>query len=159
MINNEILHQVRNIFNYSEAQMLSVFALAECPVSNEELSTYLLKTGNPLYVTMTDSILASFLNGVIIDKRGKKEGHQADVEIELNNNQIINKLKIALELQAEGLIDIFQSVDLTFSKHELSAFFRKSAHKHFKKCSDDTLTKFLNGLQNKYSIPDVTSEA
>ncbi|MCK5433009.1 MAG: DUF1456 family protein, partial [Gammaproteobacteria bacterium] len=33
---------------------------------------------------------------------------------------------------------------------ELSAFFRKPGHKHYRNCQDQVLRKFLKGLQLKY---------
>jgi len=36
------------------------------------------------------------------------------------------------------------------SKHELSAFFRKPGHKHYRECKDQVFRNFLNGVQLKY---------
>ena len=57
------------------------------------------------------------------------------------------KLKIALNLKAEDVLKILALVDFSLSKHELSAFFRKSSHKHYRKCQNQVLRNFLNGLQ------------
>ena len=66
------------------------------------------------------------------------------------NNIILRKLKIALDLKAEDLVDILQLADFRMSKSELSAFFRKPGHKHYRECKDQVLRNFLKGMQLKY---------
>jgi uncharacterized protein YehS (DUF1456 family) len=63
---------------------------------------------------------------------------------------VFMKLKIALNLKAEEVLETLQRVDFWMSKHELSAFFRKPGHKHFRECKDQVLRNFLNGLQSEY---------
>jgi uncharacterized protein YehS (DUF1456 family) len=82
--------------------------------------------------------------------RGKKEGVQSEPEDKLDNNIIFRKLKIALNLQAEDILRILALVDITISKHELSAFFRKKGHKHYRVCQEQILRKFLHGIQIEY---------
>ena len=94
--------------------------------------------------------MAISLNGLINDKRGKKDGPQHEPEKRLTNNIIFMKLKIALNLQAEDIIDVLRLEDLFISKHELSAFFRKPGHKHYRVCQEQILRVFLKGIQQKY---------
>jgi uncharacterized protein YehS (DUF1456 family) len=63
---------------------------------------------------------------------------------------IFRKLKIALDLQAEEILAILASVEVPLSKHELSAFFRKPEHKHYRECKDQVLRNFIQGVQRKY---------
>lgn len=95
-------------------------------------------------------MFASFLNGLINQLRGKKEGPQIAPEEKLNNNIILRKLKIAFDLQADDILSLLYAADLVISKHELSAFFRKPEHKHYRVCKDQILRNFLMGLQNQY---------
>jgi uncharacterized protein YehS (DUF1456 family) len=60
------------------------------------------------------------------------------------------KLKIALNLKAEDVLEILGLADFRLSKHELSAFFRKPGHKHYRECKDQILRNFLNGLQKMH---------
>ena len=60
------------------------------------------------------------------------------------------KLKIALNLQADDVLAIMALSGLPISKHELSAFFRRPDHKHFRACKDQILRNFLAGVQIKY---------
>ena len=80
----------------------------------------------------------------------KKEDSLEKPEKKLTNNIIFNKLKIALSLKAENVLAILELSEFHISKHELSAFFRKSGHKHYRECKDQVLRNFLNGLQIKY---------
>jgi uncharacterized protein YehS (DUF1456 family) len=94
--------------------------------------------------------LAIFLNGFINDRRGKREGQQPVPEKRLTNNVIFKKLRIALNLKSEDVLDILELAPLRISKHELSAFFRKPGHKHYRQCKDQVLRNFLKGIQLKY---------
>ena len=62
----------------------------------------------------------------------------------------MTKLKIALNLKADDVIEIMALSGFKISKHELSAFFRKERHKNYRACKDATLLNFLNGMQLKY---------
>lgn len=150
MTNNDILRRIRYIFDFDDSTMIAIFALADCPVTREQISDWLKKEDDPAYQECNDTLLATFLNGLINDKRGKKEGVQPEPENRLTNNIIFNKIKIALNLKAEDVLDILKLADLRISKHELSAFFRKPGHKHYRVCQDQILRNFLNGLQIKY---------
>jgi len=147
MNNNDILRRIRYIFDFSDSKMMAVFGLGGDPVTREQISDWLKKEDDPAYRNCTDRQLAIFLNGLITDKRGKKEGPQPDPERQLNNNVIFRKLKIALNLKAENILEIMTTADLQMSKHELSAFFRRPGHKNYRVCNDQILRKFLQGVQ------------
>jgi len=150
MDNNDVLRRVRYIFDFNDAKMISVFGLADHLVSREEVSDWLKREGDPTYQPLSDLHLAAFLNGLISDKRGKREGPKPENEKRLSNNMIFMKLKIALNLKAEDVMAILALADVIISKHELSAFFRKTDHKHYRDCKDQILRNFLKGLQLQY---------
>src|SRR5690606_2638992 len=64
----------------------------------------------------------------------------------VNNNDIFKKLRVALQLRDEEIVDILQLVDFRISKAELGAFFRSEDHPNYKECGDQILRNFLNGL-------------
>ena len=130
--------------------MITVFGLADHQVTRAQISDWLKKDDDPAYQECSDTLLATFLNGLINDKRGKKEGAKPEAEKRLTNNIIFMKVKIALNLKAEDVLEILGLVDFRISKHELSAFFRKPGHKHYRNCQDQVLRNFLKGLQIKY---------
>jgi uncharacterized protein YehS (DUF1456 family) len=148
--NNDILRRLRYTFDFNDAKMVTICALAELSVTKEQVHGWLKKDDDNEFLACSDSELAGFLNGLIIEKRGKKEGALPEAETYLNNNMIFRKLKIAMNLQAEDVLAVMQLADLRMSKHELSAFFRKPGHKHYRKCQDQIMRNFLKGLQLKY---------
>ena len=150
MTNNDILRRIRYTFNFDDTKMIAIFGLGGLDVSRAEISDWLKKEEDPDYQKCNDVTLASFLNGLIIDKRGKKDGPQPEPETSLTNNIIFRKLKIALNLQADEVLMLIKRADFSMSKHELSAFFRKPDHKHYRKCKDQVLRYFLKGVQLKY---------
>jgi uncharacterized protein YehS (DUF1456 family) len=150
MVNNDVLRRVRYIFDFNDAKMMAIYGLADHHVSREEVSAWLKKEGDEGYENCSDLLLTVFLNGLIIDMRGAKEGPKPVPEKRLTNNMIFMKLKIALSLKAEDVMAILELADFKISKHELSAFFRKPDHKHYRDCKDQILRNFLKGLQLKY---------
>ena len=133
---------------------MAIFSQADLPVSRSELSDWLKKEEDPEQQPCEDRTLAGFLNGLINENRGKKEGVQRALEEVLDNNIIFMKLKIALDLRAEDVLRILGLADFEISKHELSAFFRKPGHKHYRECKDQILRNFLHGLQRQYRDGD-----
>jgi uncharacterized protein YehS (DUF1456 family) len=150
MTNNDVLRRVRYIFDFNDAKMIAIFALADDKVTREQVSSWLKKEEDPDYQVLSDMQLAIFLNGLINDKRGKKDGPQHKPESRLTNNLIFMKLKIALNLKAEDVLEIMSLTEFRMSKHELSALFRKPDHKHYRECKDQILRNFLKGLQLSY---------
>lgn len=150
MTNNDILRRIRYTFSLDDAKMIAVFGLAGLEVTRAQISDWLKKEDDPAYRRCNDQQFATFLNGFIIDKRGAKDGPQPVPETQLNNNIIFRKMKIALNLQADEVLQLVNQGDFHISKHELSAFFRKPGHKHFRECKDQVLRNFLKGMQIKY---------
>jgi len=148
--NNDILRRIRYIFDFNDKKMIAIFDRVEDTVTREVISDWLKKDDDSAYKNLSDTQLAIFLNGLIIDRRGKKEGPLPVPEKQLNNNIVFRKLKIALDLKNEDVLDILSLANLKISKHELSAFFRRQDHKHYRVCKDQILRNFLNGLQLKY---------
>ena len=64
----------------------------------------------------------------------------------MTNNDILKKIRVALNLKDTDIIDILKLADFEITKTELSALFRKEGHKNYKECGDQILRRFLNGL-------------
>lgn len=150
MNNSDILRSLRYTFNFSDATMIEIFALGEATVTRAEVSDWLKKEDNPEFKPINNFKLAIFLNGLINYKRGKKEGLQPAPEKDLTNNVILRKLKIALNLRDDDMLEILKMAGRPISKHELSAFFRKPEQSQYRPCLDQILRNFLQGLQLKY---------
>jgi hypothetical protein len=64
----------------------------------------------------------------------------------MTNNDVFKKLRVALMLRDDEIVEILQLADFKISKSELSAFFRKDDHPNYRECGDQVLRNFLNGL-------------
>lgn len=149
MTNNDILRRIRYLFNFSYTQVVELFRLAETEVEETNVKNWLKKEDDSEFVEMTDKQLAALLNGLIIQKRGRRDGPQPEPEENLSNNMILMKLKIALKLKSEDIIDLFALVDRKVSKPELSAFLRSSDHHQYRPLMDQYLRNFISALQKK----------
>lgn len=64
----------------------------------------------------------------------------------MNNNDIFKKLRVALQLRDDQIIEILELVDFRISKGEIGNIFRAEDHADFMLCGDQILRNFLNGL-------------
>ncbi|MDP2816034.1 MAG: DUF1456 family protein, partial [Rectinemataceae bacterium] len=69
----------------------------------------------------------------------------------ITNNIILKKLRIALELKEDALLEILELAHATgITKAKLSALFRKEGHKNYKECGNQFLRSFLKGLAIRF---------
>ena len=158
MTKNDILRRIISAFNLNATKVIEIFALGGLEVTRDQVIAWIKDDTDPQFQQCSDPQLASFLNGFIVNRRGKKDGAQPTPEQKLTNNVVFHKLRIALDLQAEDILEILELSDIEISKHELSAFFRKPGNKHFRECKDNILLGFLNGAQIMYSGESGESE-
>jgi len=99
---------------------------------------------------LSNNDLISFLDGLIIQKRGKKEDGTPVPKIKVTknnlNNILLRKLRIALAFKSYDMIRIFKLGGIEISEGELSALFRREDHKNYKECGDKYVRVFLKGL-------------
>ena len=147
MTNNYILRNIRYALNLDDSTMIKIFRLGRHDIDPIVLTALLKKEDEPGHIECGDKILGSFLDGLIIHNRGRKETGQESVkQIALTNNDVLKKLRIALELKEEDMLAILKAGDVNISKSELTALFRKRGHKHYKECGDQFLRYFFRGL-------------
>lgn len=179
MKNNDILIRLRYALDIKDIDMVEIFKLGGVDVTKEDVQKMLTTSKNSNVnnwidtndrMDMDDSeenegdtecsnmMLESFLNGFIIFKRGKKDVKPGEEEkpvraIKNNksvNNVMLKKLKIALALSSEDMLDILQKAGVIITKGELSAVFRKEGQKNYKECGDRYARNFLKGLAIRY---------
>ncbi|NRA53524.1 MAG: DUF1456 family protein [Gammaproteobacteria bacterium] len=154
MINNLVLRRLRYALNLRESEMVKTFAFADYVMKPAAISDLLKKELEAGFVECTDVVLERFLDGLIIQRRGVKEGagpYQPSTEtVRLNNNIILKKLRIALELHEKDMLEIMKIADFKFTKSELGAFFRNRNHRNYKPCGDQMMRNFLMGVCEKY---------
>ncbi|MDN3631283.1 DUF1456 family protein [Vibrio lentus] len=147
MTNNEILRRIQHALNLKNAQIIKAIEQADVIVAHDKVINWLKEDNDKSCATMKDKELAVFLNGFINLKRGKKEGEQPKPEVALTNNMIFMKLRIALNMKAEDVLDVLEVVGVSLSKYEIGAYFRKPENKNYKVCEDQLLCDYLNGVQ------------
>lgn len=175
MDNNDILIRLRYALNIRDTQMIEIFKLGGIEVTEEMVRKLLIKSKEtyrynnevnerseteeePENLKCRNSMLESFLNGLISYKRGKQDAiPEQDEKPVLKNNDnpnpnnfLLKKLKIALSLTSEDMLDIFAETGIIVTKGELSALLRREGHKNFKECGDKYARNFLKGLTKKY---------
>lgn len=148
-MNNDVLRRLRFILDFGDDQMIDTFLLGGTEVSRKQVSSWLKKDDAPDFLKLEDRELAAFLNGLIIKKRGAKDGITPRAESRLNNNIVLRKLMIAFSLRSDDVVTVLALADFNMSKSEVGAFFRKPEHRNFRKCMDQVLRNFLHGLQVK----------
>jgi uncharacterized protein YehS (DUF1456 family) len=154
MINNDILRRLRYALKLNDNQMLAIFKLMDHEIDKNYLTQILAKEEDKGFVLCRDSVMNIFLDGLIIHYRGKQDGREPEpIKKVINKNEILRKLRIALELKAEDMLDILKLVNFRVSKGEVSAFFRKPGHRNYQECGDQVLRNFLMGL-TKRNRPD-----
>ncbi|CAM3824249.1 YehS family protein [Rheinheimera salexigens] len=147
MTNNDVLRSLRYSLNINNQSMIEIFALTDILVTKQQVIDWLVKEEEPGYQAISDVMMASFLNGLIILRRGKKDGAIPQPETTLNHNIIFRKLKIAFDLKDDDILALLAKSEFKLGKHELSAFFRRADHKHYRECHDQVLRYFLRGIQ------------
>jgi uncharacterized protein YehS (DUF1456 family) len=166
MENNDILIRLRYALDIKNTDMVEIFKLGGIEVTKDEVLKILTKSDdvdemeaeNDDQIKCNDSMLESFLNGFITFKRGKldpKPGQVTETASPVKtkervNNLLLKKLKIALALTSEDMIDILADAGVNITKGELSALLRKEGHKNYKECGDKYARNFLKGLAIKY---------
>jgi uncharacterized protein YehS (DUF1456 family) len=153
MDNNYIFYKLRKTFNWNEEKINELYRSVEYVVSPLDIFAWMKQDIYPGFKAMPDEPLAALLNGFIIERRGKKDGEIPVAESKLNNNIIFRKLKIALSLRDEDIVEIMALADMRIGKAELNAFFRDPKHSHYRPCKDQFLRNFIRGMQIRYSVP------
>jgi len=172
MDNNDILIRLRYALNLRDKEMVEIFKLGGVEVTEETVRKLLIKSKETIrYNHETDdleeieekeenikcknNLLESFLNGLIVFKRGPQDVKPAQPESpalknnENPNNVLLKKLKIALSLTSEDMLDILKEAGVIVTKGELSALLRKEGHKNYKECGDKYARNFLRGLTKR----------
>jgi uncharacterized protein YehS (DUF1456 family) len=153
---NEVLYRIQKALNLSIEEMLRAFELEDYPMNNSHLESLLIRHQDKGFVSASYEELGVFLDGLVKLKRGPSPKKSNDDEaVELTNNLILKKLRIALELKEQEIQIIFALADVELSKQQLSSLFRKEDHKNFKLCSDDLLMAFLEGLDEFYYVGEI----
>lgn len=171
MNNNDRLVRLRYALDIKDADMVEILTLGDKKVTIEEAQQMLAKSNNSQsetdeeaykeneYMKKCDNAtLEAFLNGLIIYKRGRQEAkpgetkkHKSMIKNDRSiNNVLLKKVKIALSLTSEDMLDILDEAGVFISNSELSAVLRKEGQRNYKECGDRYARNFLKGLALRY---------
>ena len=154
MTNNDFLRRFRYALNIKDNTMIQIFKKGNITLTREGVIDYLKKDIDEGFKKLTNNDLIAFLDGLIIQKRGKKENGTPTPQIKVTknnlNNIILRKLRIALSFKSYDMINIFKLGGIEISESELSALFRSEDHKNYKECGDKYVRVFLKGLTEYY---------
>ncbi|MEG0259861.1 MAG: DUF1456 family protein [Lysinibacillus sp.] len=168
MDNNDILIRVRYAQDIKNQDMIEIFKLGGMDFTKEDVLKILTKSPevfddveveeNDDQIKCNNKMLEAFLNGFITFKRGPQEekpGQSQNLEsteqkLDNVNNMLLKKLKVALQLTTEDMLNILNDGGVAVSKGELGAILRKPGHRNYKECGDNFARKFLKGLALKY---------
>jgi uncharacterized protein YehS (DUF1456 family) len=147
MTHNDVLRSIRYLLNVSDAALVDIVRLGDGVISRAEVVAFLKKEDEDGYQACGDQVMAHFLNGLVIYKRGKIEGRPSQpVEVPVTNNTVLKKLRVAFELKDGDIIALLERTGLKVSKAELGAFFRRPDHRNYRDCGDQLLRYLLRGL-------------
>jgi len=153
---NDILYKIQKGLNLSSEDMLKAYDLEAYDMDETHLDALLKRHQEKDYKLCSYEELGVFLDGLVVLKRGPSpKTSNSDEAVELTNNLILKKLRIALELKEAETEIIFSLGEAELTKQQLASLFRKEGHKNFKECSDELLNAFLDGLDEFYFVGEV----
>ncbi|MBF0235631.1 MAG: DUF1456 family protein [Desulfamplus sp.] len=182
MENNDVLRRFRYALKIPDVTMVKIFKMAQCLIDQPQLLDLLKRKEEAGYVACTTDLLERFFDGLILYNRGEPDGQNRDknetsslqgqgqhkeargedirpqqrkramVSEVLDNNVILKKIRIALDLKQEDMVEIFRLGEVNMTKGEFTALFRKKGHKNYKECGDQYLKKFLHGLAVRHRM-------
>lgn len=159
MKNHDKIIRLRYALDIKDTDLVEMFKLGGMEKTREEVATILTKPQIDEEVEednvperCNDKAFEAFLNGFITFKRGPQKSASGETIVvaptgsEHPNNMLLKKVKIALALTTEDIIEIFKAAGLNVSKGEIGALLRKKGHKNYKVCLDNFARNFLRGL-------------
>ena len=154
MTNNDFLRRLRYALNIKDNVMVQIFKRGNIVLTREDVIDYLKKDIDEGFKKLNNNDLIAFLDGLIIQKRGKREDGTPIPQVKVTknnlNNILLRKLRIALSFKSYDMIKIFKLGGVEISEGELSALFRSEEHKNYKECGDKYIRVFLKGLTEFY---------
>lgn len=148
---NDVLFKIKKALSLDTEEMIKAYALADFEMTEERLLSIMKRRQDKGYEEATYEELGVFLDGFVLLKRGPSDKIANDDEVvELTNNLILKKIRVAMELKEPELMILFGLADVELTKRQISYLFRKEGTKNFKRCSGELLDAFLEGLDEFY---------
>ncbi|RYZ66258.1 MAG: DUF1456 family protein [Proteobacteria bacterium] len=150
MTNNDVLRSVRYLIDVREEDLVKILLLGGMEVPLDAVQDFLLNEEDPNYLACPDEVLAYFLDGLVIHRRGKDDKHPPlPIEVPMTNNIVLKKLRVAFTLREDDILHILEDEKFRIGRAELSALFRRPDHQNYRECGDQLLRNFLKGLTKR----------
>ena len=147
MTHNDFLRSIRYLLNVNDSTLADILRLANLDVSIAEIVAFLKKEDEAGYRACGDRVMAHFLNGLVVYKRGSDPSRPPQpIEIPVTNNTVLKKLRVAFELKDSDIIALFAKTGLRVSKAELGAFCRRPDHRNYRECGNQFLRNLLKAM-------------
>lgn len=147
MTNNYVLTSIMESLGLDKVAVLKAYKLVDKKITSDDVDDILRDEKDEKFILLSDEGFELFLNGLIVYKRGPSDKKAKKQKIYFSNNIVLKKLKIALDLKDEDIIQIFENDGLEITKSQLTAYFRRDGHVNYRKCSDALLKRFINGCK------------
>ena len=150
MTNNDILRRLRHALNINDSMVAEIIGKTGQQASRSQVNRWLKREEEDGSEALSDTTLCRFLDGLIIEKRGPRpNGLVPEPQAVLSSNEVLKKLRIALELRDDDVSAVFERAEFVVTKAELGSFFRKEGHRNYRPCPEQVLRKFIQGLGAK----------
>lgn len=147
MTHNDVLRSVRYLLNVGDEALAAIVRLGGAQATAAEVSALLRQEHESGYQPCSDAVMASFLDGLIVQRRGPKgTAAPRPAGTIVTNNTVLKKLRVAFELRDDDMVAIMKRAGFTVSKPELSALFRDPSHGNYRACGDQFMRNFLRSL-------------
>lgn len=74
MDNNDLLRKVRYALDLKDSAMVKIFKSVNIEMSRNDLSYHFADQEDPFFKPLSNENLLAFLDGLILDRRGEKDG-------------------------------------------------------------------------------------
>lgn len=150
MDNNAILRSLRFALRLEDADVAHLFSLGGWALSLEDARARMRREGEAGAVYCVDDALCAFLDGLILARRGPPPADRTPPpRVPLTNNEVLKKIRIALEMREADVVTALALADMRLSKGEVRALFRNPGHANHRRAGDQLVRRFLRGLTLK----------
>ena len=157
MDTNDYFRRIRYALQLDDAEAMRLIGLGGHTVSIEDMATWRTKEGETDFQLCPNDVIHSLLNGLILDRRGPPPESAGKpikgLEI-LDNNMVLKQLRIALSMRADDVYDTIVLGGGRLGKTEVSALFRKTDARNYRRCGDQVVRWFLAGLAKQRDSDD-----
>lgn len=149
MDTNDYTRRIRYALKIDDAEAVRLIKLGGDSATLQDVEAWRKKEGDDDYLACPEPMLLAFLNGLVTDKRGPApvSPYRKPKSAErFDNNTVMKQLRIALSLKTDDVYEAIQSGGGRLGKTEVSAFFRNSDARNYRRCGDQVMRWFLAGI-------------